>query len=101
MSAVATAEALATPDAATLHVVEPAVSAEHEMHAAEQKRWMIWFGLPALVASLFVAAAIGTGDGWWMALAIAAMVVDIFVLIWLAMTSDTNGVIGEPASAAH
>ena len=100
MSAVATAEALVTPDAATLHVVEPGVSAEYEIHAAEQKRWMVWFGLPALVAFLFVALTFGTGDGWWIALAIGAMVVDIFVLIWLAMTSDTNGVIGEPVSPA-
>ena len=37
-----------------------------------------------------------------MGLAIAAIVVDIFVLVWLAMTSDTNGAGGEyPAGAAH
>ena len=101
MSAVATAEALTTPDAATLHVVEPGVSAEHEMHAAEQKRWMVWFGIPALIASLFVGLTFGTGDAWWMGLAITAIVVDIFVLVWLAMSSDTNGVIGEPASPSQ
>jgi len=101
MSAVATAEALTTPDTATLHVVEPGASAEYEMHAAEQKRWMVWFGIPALIASLFVGLTFGTGDAWWMGLAITAIVVDIFVLVWLAMSSDTNGVIGEPVSPAH
>ena len=37
-----------------------------------------------------------------MGLAIAAIVVDIFVLVWLAMTSDTNGSGGDyPAGATH
>jgi hypothetical protein len=69
----------------------------HEMHATEQKRWMIWFGTPVLIAALFVGATFGTGDAWWLSLALAALGVDILVLVWLAMSSDTNGVIGEVA----
>jgi hypothetical protein len=96
MSAVATADAVHASDAVAVHLVASATST-YEMHAAEQKRWMIWFGIPALIASIFVGTAIGSGDAWWIGLAIAAIVVDIFVLVWLAMSSDTNGVIGEPA----
>jgi hypothetical protein len=98
MSAVATAEAPSTTHDAALHAVEPTVSAEYEMHMAEQKRWMIWFGIPALVAAVFVGITFGTGDAWWLGLAITAIVVDILVLVWLAMSSDTNGIIGDPAS---
>ena len=95
MSAVATAERMAQETPARLHAAGPELSAEYEMHAAEQKRWMIWFGLPALVAALFVGLTFGTGHAWWLGLAIAAIVVDILVLVWLAMSSDTNGLIGD------
>ena|SRR6516162_10113240 len=99
MSAVATAENLTTADATDLHVVEGTASAEQHMHTAEMNRWMLWFGLPVLVAAFFVGMVFATGDAWWMGLAIAALLVDIFVLVWLAMTSDTNGLIGD--SPAH
>jgi hypothetical protein len=95
MSAVATAENVTTADAAHLHVVEGAVSAEQEMHTAEMNRWMLYFGVPVLVAAFFVGMVFATGDAWWMGLAITAIVFDIFILVWLAMTSDTNGLIGD------
>jgi hypothetical protein len=98
MSAVAPAETLATPHTPQLHAVESAASTEHEMHTAEMNRWMLYFGVPALVAAFFVGLVFATGDAWWMGLAITAIVVDILVLVWLAMSSDTNGVIGQPAS---
>jgi hypothetical protein len=97
MSAVAAAELTPVSDALPVHEVRAALST-YDIQAAEQKRWMIWFGLPALVAALFVGATFGTGQAWWLGLAIAAIVCDIFILVWLAMTSDTNGLIGEPAS---
>ena len=95
MSAVATAETLTTADPAHLHAVEGTASAEQKMHATEMNRWMLWFGVPILVAAFFVAMVFATGDAWWMGLAIAALLVDIFVLVWLAMSSDTNGLIGD------
>jgi len=98
MSAVAPAETLATPQTHHLHAVESTASTEHDMHTAEMNRWMLYFGVPALVAAFFVGLVFATGDAWWMGLAIAAIVVDILVLVWLAMSSDTNGLIGEPAS---
>ena len=99
MSAVATAENAGTAGTPRLHAVEGAVSAEQQMHTAEMNRWMLYFGLPALVAAFFVGMVFATGDAWWMGLAITAIVLDIFVLVWLAMSSDTNGVIGD--SPAH
>jgi uncharacterized membrane protein len=98
MSTVATAENVTTADAPQLHAVET-VSAEHEMHAAEMNRWMLFFGLPALIAAFFVGMVFATGDAWWMGLAIAAIICDTVVLVWLAMSSDTNGVLGD--SPAH
>ena len=95
MSAVATAENVTTVDTPHLHAVESSVSAEQEMHTAEMNRWMLYFGLPVLVAAFFVGMVFATGDAWWMGAAITAIVVDILVLVWLAMSSDTNGVIGD------
>jgi hypothetical protein len=96
--------AVASTDAVPVSVAVPAPKAvevrrptTQEIEDAEMKRWMLWFGLPALVASIFVAAAIGSGHAWIIGLAIAAIVIDIFVLVWLCMTSDTNGVIGDTA----
>ena len=95
MSAVATAENATTADAAHLQVVEGAMSAEQRMHTAEMNRWMLCFGVPVLVAAFFVGLVFATGNAWWMAGAITAMVFDTLVLVWLAMSSDTNGLIGD------
>jgi hypothetical protein len=96
MSAVATAEPIHVSDAVPVREVHAALSV-NEMNAAEQKRWMVWFGLPVLVMAIFVGATFGTGQAWWLALALGTFMVDICVLVWLAMTSDTNGLLGEPA----
>jgi hypothetical protein len=95
MSAVATAESVTTADAPHLHAVEAGRSAEYEMHTAEMNRWMLFFGVPVLIAAFFVGMVFATGDAWWMGLAITAIVCDILVLVWLAMSSDTNGLIGD------
>jgi len=95
MSAVA-AEAVAANDAPV--VAAAAVLSPDEINATEQKRWMLWFGTPALVMAIFVGISLGTGDAWILGLAIGSLLVDIFVLVWLAMSSDTNGIIGELSS---
>ena len=95
MSAVATAENLTTADVTQPHASASGPSAEQKMHTAEMNRWMLCFGVPVLVAAFFVGMIFATGDAWWMALAITAIVFDIFVLVWLAMSSDTNGLIGD------
>lgn len=100
MSAVATAEAVPVSDPA--RALKPVAAASTvEIEAAEQKRWLIFFGLPALVASIFVAITFATGQAWWIGLAITAIVFDIFMLVWLAMSSDTNRLTGEPSAAGH
>jgi hypothetical protein len=98
MSAAATAEAVPVSDAIPVHAVPTQGPSTFEIEAAEQKRWMTWFGIPALVAAIFLGLTFGTGDAWWLGLAITAIVFDILVLVWLAMSSDTNGALGEPSS---
>lgn len=84
MSAVAATEYAVQPD---LHLVTPsdAALAEKEMY-----RWMVWFGLPSLVAALFMAAVFATGSIWWISGAISAVIAAVGTLIWLAMSSCTN-----------
>ena len=89
MSAVATAQAVSVSDVAAA------------VEAAEQKRWMIAFGIPAVVASFFVGLTFATGQAWWLGLAITAIVLDILVLVWLAMSSDTNRPVVEPSPSGH
>jgi cobalamin synthase len=95
MSAVATTEAVPVGDALPVQLAPVHGHSVQQMHGAEQKRWMLWFGIPALVASVFVGLTFSLNQAWIMGLAITAIVVDIFVLVWLAMTSDTNGATGD------
>jgi len=97
MSAAAT-EAVSVSDAIPVHAVAHKGPSTFEIEAAEQRRWMTWFGIPALIAAFFLGVTFATDEAWWLGLVITAIVLDIFVLVWLAMTSDTNGLIGEPSS---
>jgi hypothetical protein len=85
---------VAVPAAPALTVVEntesPAASAD-----AEMVRWMVWFGLPVLAAAGFVGAVFATGAVWLIAPAICMILLDIVVLAWLCLSSDTNGLIGD------
>jgi hypothetical protein len=101
MSAVATTEAVTINDA-SVHLVESHGTAQ-QMHDTEQKRWMLWFGLPALIGCFFLGVTFATETIWWLAAVLTALLVDIFILVWLAMTSDTNGLIhdGTAPSSAH
>jgi len=84
MSAVATPEYAAQPE---LHLVPRSAEALAEK---EMYRWMLWFGLPSLVAAVFVGVVFATGSMWWIGGAIAGVLGAISVLIWLAMSSCTN-----------
>lgn len=83
MSAVAATEYV-QPE---LHLVArtPEQLAQQEMY-----RWMFWFGLPSLVAAVFVGLVFATGSMWWIGGAIAGVLGAITVLVWLAMSSCTN-----------
>jgi hypothetical protein len=88
------AEAVSTP---TLHAVEP-VANPNAVADAEMYRWMLWFGLPIVGVAFVIGAMFATGRAWLIGPAIALIVADIFVLVWLSMSSDTNGTIGEAPS---
>lgn len=100
MSAVAS-EVVPVSVAVNVPVAVPAGPSAHELEMAEQKRWMTWFGLPPLFAALFVGLVFGTGQEWYLGLAIAAIVCDVGVLCWLAMSSDTNALIEDRAVPQH
>jgi hypothetical protein len=86
---------VAVPAAPALTAVESTQSPVD--HAAkEMYRWMLWFGLPVLGAAVFVGAVFATGAVWLIAPAICMILLDIMVLAWLCLSSDTNGLIGEP-----
>jgi len=86
MSAVAsTVEYVPATPALEAVALSPAELAQREMY-----RWMLWFGLPSLVAAIFVALVFATGSMWWWSGAIAGVIAAISVLIWLAMSSCTN-----------
>jgi hypothetical protein len=85
---------VAAPAAPTLTVVENTQSPS-EIADAEMYRWMLWFGLPVLGAAVFVAALFATGIVWLIAPAVCMILVDIVVLAWLCLSSDTNGLIGS------
>jgi hypothetical protein len=81
-----------------LEAVEQAVLSPLEISTSEMYRWMLWFGLPVLAAATFVGLSFATATAWLIGPAIGFLLVDIFVLVWLCMSSDTNGLVGEPPS---
>jgi hypothetical protein len=83
-AAIAADTAVETPT--SLHLVNSSVAEE----TREANRWMMVLGLPFLASGLFVAAAIGSGHAWILGLALASLMVAIFALAWLSISSDTN-----------
>ena len=77
VSVLPTFEVVAGPSAAQL--------AEREMY-----RWMLWLGLPSLVAAFFMGAVFATGSMWWIGGALTGVIGLITVVIWLAMSTCTN-----------
>lgn len=69
---------------------------QHHSHAVglqEMRRWMAWLGIPTLVAAVFLALALAGAGAWFL---FPAIVIGPgfggLALIWLAISSDTNGV---------
>jgi hypothetical protein len=69
--------------------------------ATDVRRWVTWFGFPPVLAAVFFASVLVTGKEWLIGPAIVAIIVDIGVLVWLLLSSDTNTVIGEDSPAHH
>src|SRR5262245_17931911 len=84
-----------------LHIVPAAGPSVAEIQFKEMNRWMIWFGAPLIVMAIFMGATFVTGQVWGIAGVLAALITDICVLIWLCMSSDTNGEGTIELSAAH
>jgi hypothetical protein len=101
MSAVASTKSMPMSPALALHGRPSTHASAQELEAAEQKRWLLWFGLPILIAAIFVGFVFGTGQQWYLGLAVASIVADIGILVWLSLSSDTNRMIGETAPSHH
>jgi hypothetical protein len=91
----------ASPAGPALHLAPAAGPTLAEIQTQEMNRWLLWFGLPALAMALFVGAVFATGAQWLLGGALAFLIADICVLIWLCMSSDTNGQSGPAAPAHH
>jgi uncharacterized membrane protein len=81
-----------------LQVVPQRLATAAELQAREANRWMAWFGLPMLGACLFVAAVFATGAMWLIGGAIAFLIADICVLVWLCLSTCTNALGATPAA---
>jgi hypothetical protein len=100
MSAVAPVDDVspAAPDLLLAPAAAPSVA---EIQLKEMNRWLLWFGLPAAAMAVFVGAVFATGSEWLLGGALAFLIADICILIWLCMSSDTNGVLGPTDASAH
>jgi hypothetical protein len=70
------------------------------LYPGEVRRWLIFAGLPMLAACICVGLAFGTSFRWLYGGAIAfGPGLGVLMIIYLAITSDTNGVVAT--GAAH
>jgi hypothetical protein len=68
-----------------------AVSEPQGGYPNEQGRWMLVFGIPMLVACIFMAMTLGTSIRWLLAFCLAfGPGVGVVSLVYLALSSDTN-----------
>jgi hypothetical protein len=56
----------------------------------EETRWLAGLGLPMLAACGFVALTLGVGNGWLLLPAIILVGVVVLMIVYLALSSDTN-----------
>jgi hypothetical protein len=90
------------PVAPELRLAEATHTTLAEMQVKEMNRWMLWFGVPVLVMAISMGATFVTGSVWGIGGVLAALIADIGILIWLCMSSDTNGTDApEFAAPAH
>ena len=74
-----------------LHAVDAAGPSVAQIQEKEMYRWMLWFGIPVVVMAIFMGATYVTDGLWPIAGVLAALITDICILIWLCLSSDTNG----------
>jgi hypothetical protein len=78
------------------------MSDPQDSYPNEERRWMRVLGIPALFACIFMAAAIGTGIHWLIVFClIFGPGVGVLSIIFLAISSDTNGGVDAAARRAR
>jgi hypothetical protein len=91
MSAVAHIEAVPAGDGL------PSLDAQ----AHEEHRWLVWVGTPMAVGAGFLAISFATGRPWILTFTFLALIADLFILLWLVSTTDTNEGSPEPTASGH
>ena len=84
-----------------LHLAEARSLTLAEIQAKEMNRWMLWFGTPMLVVAILIGLTFATDTLWGLAAAIGVLIVDMAILVYLCMSSDTNGAGAAELPAAH
>jgi hypothetical protein len=85
-----------------LHLAEASGPTLAQIQAKEMNRWMLWFGTPMLVVAILIGFTFATDTMWGLAAAIGVLIVDMGILVYLCMSSDTNGAGAiELPAAAH
>ena len=84
-----------------LHLAEKTTLTIAQIQAKEQYRWMLWFGVPVVFMAIFMGATFATDSLWGLGAVLACLIADIGILIWLCMSSDTNGVGAPEFAASH
>jgi hypothetical protein len=77
----------------TRHIEEIQVTNTSHAHAKEVRRWILALVIPMLAACAFTAASLAGAGAWWILGAIVAGPgFGSIALIWLTLSTDTNGV---------
>jgi len=84
-----------------LHVAETATLSVAEIQLEEMNRWLLWFGIPVLLMAIFMGATFATDSIWGLGGVLVCLIADIGILIWLCMSSDTNGLAAPEFAAGH
>jgi hypothetical protein len=67
----------------------------------EEHRWLLWIGTPMAVGALFLAISFWTGHAWILTFTFLALIVDLFLLLHLVFTTDTNQGSAGAAPSGH
>ena len=84
-----------------LHLAEATTLSVAQIQTREMNRWLVWFGVPALLMAIFMGATFATDSLWGLGGVLACLIADICVLVWLCMSSDTNGAGAPELAAGH
>ena len=84
-----------------LHLAESVHETVAEVENKEMYRWMLWFGIPVVFMAIFMGATFVTNSLYGIFGVLAFLIADICVLIWLCMSSDTNGAGAAEFAPSH